>query len=123
MSHDSNSISKWDKPKKVTRLDLGFGPKVLSEYLPEWDEIPEDFKRKRGEAKKWTSIIDDWFFNGNRMGDIVVITKEGVDRSTALGHISCILHSYEPKHEHKTAGAAYLLSLWFDTFEYQMGKK
>lgn len=29
-------------------------------------------------------------------------------------HISACLGSYEPKHEHKIAGVAYLLSLWFE---------
>jgi hypothetical protein len=40
--------------------------------------------------------------------------KEGVDVDKALRHIQAIMRSYQPKHEHKEAAVAYLLSQWFD---------
>jgi hypothetical protein len=50
------------------------------------------------------------------------VTKEGIDRSVAMRHLKCIMSSWEPQHEHKTAGVAYLMSLWFEKFEYEKVK-
>jgi hypothetical protein len=40
-----------------------------------------------------------------------------VDTNKALAHIQCIMMSFEPKHEHKTAGVAFLLDEWFSKYE------
>ena len=40
--------------------------------------------------------------------------KQGISLSLALRHLGACLSSWEPKHEHKTAGVAYLMSLWFE---------
>jgi len=114
-------MRQWTQPKEVMNLDMAFGPKDLKEYLPSWEEIPQVFKDERVEVKKWIQIVDDWFFGG--IQHIVATPKVGVDKGIALRHIKTILGSYEPSHEHKTAGVAWLLSLWFDVFEYQKVKK
>jgi len=114
-------MSKWDKPKEVDNASVIFGINNISNYLPAWEEIPEDFKNERGEGKKWTSKVDDWFFSG--ITALKMTMKEGVDSNLALRHLKCIIGSFEPKHEHKTAGVAYLMSLWFEKFDYQKVKK
>lgn len=115
-------MSKWNTPQVVTMMDIGFGPKKLSEYLPAWEEIPQEFKDERVEVKKWIKLVDDIFFSGIK--NEVLTPKEGIDKSIALRHMSMLLHSFEPSHEHKTAGVAYLMSLWFrDDFGYQLRRK
>ena len=113
-------MSKWNLPKEVSDLDLGFGPKNLEEYLPAMSEIPEEFREQRGEAKKWIQVVDDWFFSG--IHNLVATPKVGVDKKTAMRHLKTILSSYDPQHEHKTAGVAWLLSQWFHVFDYQVSK-
>jgi len=48
--------------------------------------------------------------------------NDGIDQNKALRHIKAILGSFEPKHEHKEAAAAYLLSLWFKSVKYAKGE-
>lgn len=104
--------TKWAQPQMITRVPL----KVIGTLLPEWKEIPEDFQRERGEAKKWTVIIDDWFFSGAR--NIQIVFKPGISQKLVMQNIRIILQDWDPSHEHKTAGAAWLLSLWTDKIEY-----
>jgi len=113
-------MSKWDKPQVLSDVDILFGPKIRT-LLPAWEEIPEDFRRERGEAKKWTQIVDDWFFDG--ITSLKMTMKEGIDPHEAVRHLKGIMGSYELKHEHKTAGVAYLMSLWFHKFDYTKVKK
>ena len=114
-------MSKWSIPKEIDNLDMAFGPDNLKKYLPTWEEIPQEFKDERVEVKKWINIVDDWFFSG--LQNLVATPKEGVDKKIAMRHVKTILSSFEPSHEHKTAGVAWLLSQWFDVFEYQVVKK
>lgn len=97
---------------EVTNVDMAFGGSKAMDILPKMDEIPKEF---RDFHNKWSKIINKWFFSGGKIKE--AIPKEGVDKYKAVRAIGCVLASYEPKHEHKTAGAAYLLSEWFDVFE------
>jgi hypothetical protein len=93
---------------KVTKADIGLGN---IEHLPSWDSIPDGFKDF---SNKYNMFVNMWFFNG--MSEVKyesLIPKDGVDKNDAMAAIMSILASYEPKHEHKSAGAAYLLSEWF----------
>lgn len=102
------------KPVKVTGLDLAFGGD-MSKLLPAWKDIPDEFKRHYG--NKFVSIIENWFFSGLGANYGKLMPKEGIDKSEALAHIKAVLGSFEPKHEHKTAGCAYLLSQFFTLSE------
>ena len=102
------------QPKPVTREELAFGPRNVYEFLPEYDIIPEDFKRFGG--NKWVNITEKWFFSGLPKGTSFK-PKTGIDVQEALAHISACLRSWAPKHEHKTAGVAYLMSEWFEDVE------
>lgn len=98
----------WDKPTEVSQVDMAFGAAGnLSKYLPDMKEIPENIDRK------WMKLTSKWFFRGLN-GDFV--PKDGIDKNVALRHLKTILGSFEPKHQHKEAGVAYLMSLWFSDF-------
>lgn len=92
----------------VNGLSVAFGNVA---HLPPMKDIPEEFKGHRG--NKWTELFSQWFYSGLPKGTEFV-PKPGVDKSKALAAIRAVMVSFEPKHEHKEAGVAYLLSEWFD---------
>jgi hypothetical protein len=101
---------KWE-PKELSDPEIIF-PCNTSALLPPMSEIPEEFKRH---SNKYVRFVSDWFFKGadaTRMRP-----RTGVDRRRAVRHLKAIMGSWEPKHEHKEAGVAYLLSLWFELDE------
>lgn len=98
------------KPKDISDAELVFGPRNIDDYLPKYSEIPDEFINGKS---KWNRVISRWFFNGLPEGTGFAY-KEGIDVSKAIRHISACLSSFEPKHERKEAGCAYLMSLWFD---------
>lgn len=102
-------------PKDVTRADMAFGSR-MADLLPAMTLIPEDFRNERGtEARKWIGVQRKWFFEGVRRDDFV--PRDGVDADKALAHIQAIQGSFEPKHEHKQAAVAWLMSRWFSDFK------
>lgn len=108
---------KFEKPNQnVTDLDVTFGPKNMTDFLPAAKDIPEQFWKT---SDKWSAYISSWFFNGLSEWPIA---KPGINFKIATAHIRTIITSYEPKHEHKIAGCAYLASLWFDEKTLDGGK-
>ena len=96
---------------EITALDLAFGN---IKHLPDWKKIPEIYKERNGRTL-WNTLICKWFFGGLTQKDLdELIPKPGVDKGKALDAIKAILGSWAPKHEHKEAGTAYLLSEWFE---------
>lgn len=93
-------------PVEVTDLDLAFPAQVVGTLLPLWEDIPEEFQHHRG---YWTKLVDTWFALGL---DKHPATKDGIDPKTAWRHLAACMRSFQPKHEHKVAGVAYLMSLW-----------
>lgn len=100
-------MKKWSKPQEVNGVASAFGGD-MKKLLPAMHEIPKEFQDSRTE---WNKLVSQWFFGGLKSFDCV--PKEGVDKSAAMKHVAAILRSWEPSHEHKEAGCAYLLSLWF----------
>lgn len=100
---------RWAKPAKVDKATAIFGPSRISEFLPRRDDLPEDFRRQRND---WCDFVQSWFFKGT--DDSAFVPKPGIDKTQALGHLSACMRSFEPKHEHKISGVAYLASLWFE---------
>jgi hypothetical protein len=82
------------------------------ELLPAWSDIPDEFKGFPGNA--WAQTAERWFFDGGRVS---CTAKPDIDIRHAYRHLDAILRSWDPQHEHKIAGVAYLLSLWFESFE------
>lgn len=108
---------KFEKPNEnITPRDIAFGPMNLSGWLPAVQNIPREFWI---DSNKWASLMNSWFFNGIKEWPI---TKEGIDFKSATAHIRTIMASFDPKHEHKIAGCAYLASLWFDEKTLNGGK-
>ncbi len=92
--------------QEVRDLDIAF-PASVSHLMPAYRDIPTDFENRPA----WEDLASRWFFSG--LKGAVFLPKEGVDTSKALRHLQCIMGSFEPKHEHKMLGVAYLLSQWF----------
>jgi hypothetical protein len=111
---------QWMRPKELNLLDVVFATDV-SHLMPSYNEIPEDFRREKGEAQKWVDIVNDWFFLGMKNIRWVVKHKD-IDKAVAVNHLMAIMQSWEPQHEHKIAGVAYLMSLWFDDVTYERAK-
>lgn len=104
------------EPQEVSDAEVAF-PASVSHLLPKREDIPEEFKRHNG--TKWNQLFSDWFYRGLKESEF--IPKEGVDVDKALRHIKCCMGSWEPKQQHKEAGVAYLLSLWFEDVKYTKG--
>lgn len=87
---------------------LVFPTHVVADYMIPLNDIPKDYPHK----KFYTDLQSRWFFAGLSLDDIPD-AKEGIDETMALRHLQAIQRSFEPKHEHKQACVAYLMSLWF----------
>jgi hypothetical protein len=96
----------------ITDLDVAFG---TVKGLPDMAAIPAEFRRFGG--TKWNKLVSDWFFSG--LKSLKLATNEGVDKSAALNHIRALMASFEPSHEHKEAGVAYLMSQYFADAEWE----
>ena len=101
---------------ELSAVDVAFGN---IKHMPRYETLPEDFKRHSG--NDYTKAISSWFFSGAKgTPDGLIIegmrftAKPGVDKAKALAAIRAVLGSFEPKHEHKEAGCAFMLSEWFD---------
>lgn len=109
--------TKTWKPQEIDDVTHAF-PAGILHLMPQYKDIPDEFKRGN---TKWNQLICDWFFGGLSKLDLKL--KDGLDRKKVLRHIGTILASYEPKHEHKEAGCAYLLSLWADDATWTPAKR
>ena len=97
-------------PVSVSSVNMVFGGDI-EKLLPKYEDVPEEFK-SGSYSHKWIKLFNTWFMQG-LPENTDFIPKEGIDPKAALRHIAAIMRSWEPKHEHKEAGCAYLLSLWF----------
>lgn len=96
-------------PQKVSKIDQVFGGGAMK-LLPPMAEIPDQFKNFPGTP--WNRLVSKLFFNGGSIAHLQ--PKDGINKQDAIAHISTCLGSFEPKHEHKEAGCAYLFSIWFE---------
>jgi hypothetical protein len=93
----------------MTMLDIAFGN---IKHLPKEADIPQEFWH---DSNKWHKFIVGWFFSGVKQEGVESLKpKPGVDKMQALAAVQAILCSYAPKHEHKEAGCAFLMSEWFE---------
>lgn len=105
--------------KEVSDVMLAFPAGVVREgYLPAWDDIPKEFK-DRGN-NKWRDLFSKLFLTGGQSGmDLYLQAKSDADIGKAWRHINACMGSFEPKHEHKEAGVAFLFSEWFEDYEWK----
>lgn len=101
----------WSKPQGVTGAERAFGG-GMERLLPAYDIIPKEFKNWNNKTK-WGEIQSTWFYCGLPK-ETVFKPKDGITTNDALNHLASIQGSFQPKHEHKTAAVAWLMSLWFD---------
>ena len=94
----------------VTWADSVWGKNLL----PPMKDIPEGFKGYHGnsETAPYIKFVEHAFFKGSDMDGLT--EKAGVDRVAAIRAIRACMKTWVPKHEHKIAGCAYMLSEWFD---------
>lgn len=95
-------------PVEVTDAQMAFPASVLGPLMPAEEDIPEEFW---GTHNPWACIASSWFMHG-LPANVEFHMKDGIDGQTAFDHLRCILGSYEPKHQHKIAAVAFLLSTW-----------
>lgn len=96
---------------EITDTDVAFS---TTKFLPPYELIPDEFKFGR---TKWNRLFSDWFFNGLKA--LSVSPKEGIDPQKAMRCIRAHMGSFSPKHEHKKAGVAYMMSMLFNDAEWQ----
>jgi hypothetical protein len=106
------------KIKDVNDVDMAFGGNI-KKLLPAYNDIPDEYKGFHSQ-NKWVEMVNDWFYCG--LKNLQLKPKAGVDPDKALRHIKAVMASFEPKHEHKIAGCAYLLSQWFEDVSYERAK-
>jgi|GEM_PF-1455613 hypothetical protein len=102
----------WSKPKEATMLDVAFGSGVIGKFLPPMEEIPKAYHRGSRPGCEVGSRI---FFSGAKQ--FRAEPREGVDAVKAMQQIRACLGSFDPQHEHKTAGVGYLFELFFSAVE------
>ena len=83
-------------------------PGTVKHLMPLMEDIPEEFQHSRNQ---WNRLFSDMFYSG--LSKLDMKPAAGIDSKKAFIHVRTIMGSYEPKHEHKEAACAYLLSLWF----------
>ena len=91
---------------EISDAELAFGS---IRALPAWTDIPDEFKR-RGSVE--VELFNTLFFGSDKPFQIA--PREGVDQDKAVRAVRACMASWEPKHEHKEAGVAYLLNQWFE---------
>lgn len=106
--------------KPVSDAQLAF-PATIDEYLPPWDDIPEEY-RDMNSTNKWRKLFSLVFYGDKRVKDVWMRPKEGVDPALAGRHLRCVMGSFDPKHQHKVAGVSYLMSEWFEDWGYEEEK-
>lgn len=114
MSNKQQTRKDFDKPKEVPAVQRAFPANVVGSWLPPRAWFAED-----NVPQQWESFANSIFF-GKGLTGIALIPKDGIDAKMAWEHATMILGSYEPKHEHKTEGVAWLLWHWFEEGEYQL---
>ena len=105
-------------PLPVSEVELAF-PANVKRLMPSWLDIPEEFRDYSAHGK-WNTTFSDMFYVGIK--NIEIKPKDGIDPAVAWNHLRCIMRSYEPKHEHKEAACAYLMSIWFEYITYEKAK-
>lgn len=104
------TTADFSQPTPLTPAEVAFGAAGRClDLMPRWEDIPDDFRRGHTE---WNRTVRTWFYSG--LSGWPCTPKPGIDHGVALGHLSAIQGSFEPKHEHKMAAVAYLMSLWYE---------
>ena len=105
-----------DEADPLDRYNYPIDGMNVHEMVPPYALIPSPYRAEFGEGKPWVELTDQLFFRGNGQ-HVSYSMKEGINSQLAFVNLRVILSSFELKHEHKIAAAAYLMSRWFERFE------
>lgn len=113
LKHKSNKAetapqNKWEHPHEIDDVTAAFPATVTGTLLPAIADIPESF---RDFDNAWCDFVEKLFFKGGALP----LAKQGIDSRKARRHLMTVLRSFEPKHEDKIFGAAWLMSLWYES--------
>lgn len=101
-------------PSKTTPVLRAF-PANVEDLMPAPEHVPAEFWN---EENKWVQLVHVWFYNGAPQDSKYYPSGAAIPTEDAFWHVQCILGSFQPKHEHKVATAAFLSSLWFSKVEF-----
>lgn len=107
---DATTEDRWAQPQAIDNVFLAFPACVIGTMIPAWEDVPKEF---RDATNPWARSASTWFAYSPHV-TFSADPKAGVDMRVAARHLLACLRSYEPKHEHKIAAVAYLMSRWFD---------
>jgi hypothetical protein len=109
-------------PTPIEDVSLAFPADAL-DYMPTWEEIPDEFKSYTETSIEWHAMAALWFSKGiasDYTGYLPVELEDGtrIEGELIDRQINAILGSYAPKHEHKMAAVAWMLSIWIESAIY-----
>lgn len=107
---------EWARPREVSDLLIAFPARVM-DLMPDRVFCEEALRAMPDRGRQWIEFQRRWFSLGLPK-ELVVDLHEGVDGEMAFRQLKAIQGSFEPKHEHKEAGVAYLASRWFREIAY-----
>lgn len=112
MSDSLPDEQQFARPTPVNDVDLAFGGDI-GKLMPLYRNLPDEFQRCwHHDSHKWCGPVNRWF--GEGLDATKFKAKEGIDASMAWRHLRAIMGSWAPKHEHKIAAVAWLMSQWFE---------
>ena len=97
----------WSLPKPVSDVQFAFPANIIGTLIPEWDDLPDEFRNR---TSGYEELARHACFNNVELRPQVL--RDGVDAELANRQLNAIVRSFQPKHQHKEAAIAYLLSLW-----------
>lgn len=100
---DSTKPIRPEDVASITQLELAFG---TTRFLPAEDAIPQEFYSARNIYVQIITAI----FLGGAIPDGEITIHDGIEAETLNRFIRAHVASFEPRHQHKIAGVAYLLS-------------
>ncbi len=107
-------------PVEINRADfdsLLFGANSGYTFvlMPAMDSIPEEFTVRHG---KYHDLVMQWFFHGLAKFEPTP-RDSSIDPIVALRHLTVIMRSFEPSHEHKMASVRFLIDTWFSDVKWE----
>ncbi len=101
--------------KNINDIELAFG---TTDLLPTQEDIPEEYKFHTN--SKWNKLFSDMFFSG--LSDLQFTPKEGIDPEAAFKCVRAHMASWEPSHQDKESGVAYMMSVLFEDATWETKK-
>jgi len=105
---DFVDYSKVENLPKITDVDVAFGGG--HRYMIKRSQIPDH---------KWNKLFGDWFYGVEDNKVLDVDPKENLTEEESQKYYlftSSVISSFSPKHQHKEAFVAYMLSLWLSDY-------